>query len=96
MRKPIIKFMAGTLAAAMVVTSPVTVFAGNDGFLSHIYSADSTSSDESEPDSHTKTGTNSVTLGNGERVQVTWDKEWEPNPFPTQVLWMTLKYRQKT
>ncbi len=76
MRKPIIKFMAGTLAAAMVVTSPVTVFAGNDGFLSHIYSADSTSSDESEPDSHTKTGTNSVTLGNGEHVQVTWDKEW--------------------
>lgn len=76
MRKPIVKLMAGTLAAAMVFTSPATVFAGNDGFLSHIYGTNRANSDESEPDSHTKTGTNSVTLGNGDKVDVTWDKEW--------------------
>lgn len=71
MRKPIVKFMAGALAAAMVVTSPVTVFAGNDGFLSHIFS-----SDRLQPDSKTKTGTKTVTLENGTKVDVTWDKEF--------------------
>lgn len=71
MRKPIVKFMAGTLAAAMVVTSPITVFAGNDGFLSHIFS-----SDRSEPDSKTKTGTETKTLDDGTKLEVTWDKEF--------------------
>lgn len=38
MKKPIVKFMAGALAAAMVVTSPVTVFAENGGIFSSLYS----------------------------------------------------------